>query len=221
LPLVPSGRLGTSHPAVHLAICGSVAFHSPEMSQTAIDLLSSNLQVETQALLIGGSRLLGALIAGNDNGIAVADLATSEDTDVLTSYGDVVVMESGINAAGNLMVVNSHGAVVSPAIPEDGRELLQDVFGVSVSSLTVAGHSTLGSVIAANDRGALLHPDVTKEEAEQITQTLDVDAMVGTVGFGSPFVGSGLRCSNDGAVVSEQTTGPESNRIEDALFLYD
>ena len=220
MPLVASDNLGTSHPAVHIAICGGVAFHSPEMSSSAVDLLSSNLQVETQELLIGGSRLLGALIAGNGNGIAVADLATSEDTDVLTSYGDVVVMESGINAAGNLMVVNSNGAIVSPAIPEDGRELLQDVFGVPVGSLTVAGHSTLGSVVAANDRGALLHPDVTKEEADLITQILDVDAMVGTVGFGSPFVGSGLRCSNNGAVVSEQTTGPERNRIEDALFLF-
>jgi len=43
--------------------------------------------------------------------------------------------------------------------------------------------------------------------------------MVGTVSFGSPFVGAGLVASNSGAYVGSDTTGPELNRIEDALGL--
>ena len=41
--------------------------------------------------------LIGALLAGNSNGIAVADIATEKDIDQLTAYGDVVVMEGGVN----------------------------------------------------------------------------------------------------------------------------
>ena len=43
--------------------------------------------------------------------------------------------------------------------------------------------------------------------------------MVGTVGYGSPFVGAGIVVTDNGAIVSPDTTGPELNRIEDALGL--
>ena len=43
--------------------------------------------------------------------------------------------------------------------------------------------------------------------------------MVGTVAFGSPYVGAGICASNNGALAGRDTTGPELNRIEDALGL--
>ena len=43
--------------------------------------------------------------------------------------------------------------------------------------------------------------------------------MVGTVNFGSPYVGSGCVSTDKGAWAGSQTTGPELNRIEDALGL--
>ena len=43
--------------------------------------------------------------------------------------------------------------------------------------------------------------------------------MVGTVTFGSPFVGAGCTSSDVNALVGSGSTGPELNRIEDALGL--
>jgi len=43
--------------------------------------------------------------------------------------------------------------------------------------------------------------------------------MVGTVTFGSPFVGAGCCASDSHALVGSGSTGPELNRIEDALGL--
>ena len=63
----------------------------------------------------------------------------------------------------------------------------------------------------------MLHPDVTVSEVEKIKEVLGVDVMVGTVGYGSPFIGAGMVSTDLGAVVSPETTGPELNRIEDAL----
>ena len=48
---------------------------------------------------------------------------------------------------------------------------------------------------------------------------LGVKAMVGTVCFGSPEVGSGCVANDSFALVGDGTTGPELNRIEDALGL--
>jgi len=42
---------------------------------------------------------------------------------------------------------------------------------------------------------------------------------VGTVNFGSPYVGSGCIATDQGAWTGSHTAGPELNRIEDALGL--
>ena len=70
-----------------------------------------------------------------------------------------------------------------------------------------------------NNHGVLLHPDVTELEVETIESILEVPAMGGTVNFGSPYVGSGCIATDNGAWAGSQTTGPELNRIEDALGL--
>ena len=147
----------------------------------------------------------------------MADIANEGDIDQLTSFGDVVVMEGGVNTAGNLLVVNEQGAVASPSIPHEGLEILAEVLAVDVASTTVAGQDVVGSLAVANDKGVLLHPDVTPDEALMIEDVLGVKPMVGTVSFGSPYVGAGVCATNTGAISGTQTTGPELNRIEDAL----
>ena len=91
------------------------------------------------------------------------------------------------------------------------------MLAVDVASTTVAGQDVVGSLAVANDQGVLLHPDVTPDEAMLIEDVLGVKPMVGTVSFGSPYVGAGVCASNAGAISGTQTTGPELNRIEDAL----
>ena len=175
------------------------------------------MQLEMAPISIGGSNLIGALLAGNSNGIAVADIATEKDIDQLTAYGDVVVMEGGVNTAGNLLLANEHGCVASPSIPHDGLEILADVLSVDIIATTIGGQDVVGSLGVVNDQGVLLHPDVAGDEVLLIEEVLGVPPMVGTVSFGSPYVGAGICASNDGAVAGSETTGPELNRIEDAL----
>ena len=106
MSLKASDILGTSQVGVHLAMVGRVLFAPMQLTKKDVSSLEDTLGLEVAQMSIGGSALVGALIAGNSNGIAVADIATEEDIDRLTSFGDVVVMESGVNAAGNLLVVN-------------------------------------------------------------------------------------------------------------------
>lgn len=217
MPINTVDIFGSDQVGIHLAAVGNVLFHPPELPQPSLDILEQSIELELVPTMIGGSNLVGALLCGNSRGMAVADIATERDIDALTSYGDVVVMEGGVNTAGNLMVVNEAGAVASPAIPRDGLEILSDVLGVPIVSTTVAGQDVVGSLAAANDKGVLLHPDVTPDEALVIEEILGVPPMVGTVSFGSPYVGAGVCASNTGAVSGTKTTGPELNRVEDAL----
>jgi translation initiation factor 6 len=211
--------LGTGQVGVHVAMVGRVLFAPLHLTEKDVESLEETLGMEVAQLSIGGSALVGALIAGNTNGIAVADIATEEDLDRLTSFGDVVVMESGVNAAGNLLLVNENGVIASPVLPEDGLAVLSETLKVECKAVTIAGNHTPGSVAVCNNKGVLLHPDVTEAEVEIIENILDVPAMVGTVNFGSPYVGSGCIATDHGAWTGSQTAGPELNRIEDALDL--
>jgi translation initiation factor 6 len=128
-------------------------------------------------------------------------------------------MESGVNAAGNLIECNAHGAVVSPMVPQNGVDMIAEVLGVNAIRSKVAGHDTVGSMLVANGNGVLAHPDISRSEAESIESAMKVPVMVGTVTFGSPYVGAGCAASDTHALVGSGSTGPELNRIEDALGL--
>jgi translation initiation factor 6 len=212
--------LGHSMVGVHIAFAGDILFTPIGMPDDELERVTSLFDCEVANISIGGSSLIGSLLAGTKRGIAVADLATEKEIDILTSFGDVVVMESGVNAAGNLLECNERGAIVSPVIPTKGLDLIADVLGVVASHATVAGMETVGSLVVANNAGALVHPDITTEEVEIIEATLGVPVMVGTVCFGTPEVGSGCEASEKHALVGSKTTGPELNRIEDALGLF-
>ncbi len=166
--LKASDLLGTSQVGVHLAMVGRVLFAPLQLSKKEVSGLEDSLGLEVATLSIGGSALVGSLVAGNSNGIAVADIATAEEIDRLTSFGDVVVMESGVNAAGNLLIINENGAVASPVLPQEGLDILGETLKVDCAAISIAGNDTPGSVAVCNNRGVLRHPDVTDIEVETI-----------------------------------------------------
>ena len=211
--------LGNSQVGVYLTVVGNNLFYPSSLDKPAIEEISQCFDLEMNPMLIGGSSLLGSLIVGNNKGIAVADIATEEDLDKLSSFGEVVILESGVNAAGNLVECNDHGAIVSKSIPTPGVELIGEVLGVKTARTRVAGQDTVGSLLVANNKGILSHPDIASSEVKEIEAVMSVPVMVGTVCFGSPYVGAGCVTSENDALVGSGSTGPELNRIEDALGL--
>ncbi|MBS72975.1 MAG: translation initiation factor IF-6 [Euryarchaeota archaeon] len=219
MPMSTCDILGSDQIGIYLAVCGNVVFHPNEIREETVQIIENNLGLERVPISIGGSNLIGALVAGNSRGLAVADIATESDIDKLTSYGDVIVMEGGVNTAGNLILCNENGAIVSPALPDEGVEIISEIFGTPVAASSIAGEDIVGSLGVATNQGVLLHPDVLPDEVLLIEEVLGVPPMVGTVAFGSPYVGAGIAASDNGAITGRETTGPELNRIEDALGL--
>ena len=219
MPISTGDVLGHSQVGVYLSVVGDVLFVPSTLEDEIANEIESSFDMESHRITIGGSALLGSLIRGNKKGVAVADIATQDDLDELSSFGDVVILESGVNAAGNLIECNDKGAIVSPTIPVAGAEMISDVLSVTAIRSQVAGHGTVGSMMVANNNGILIHPDVKSAEAEAIEQAMQAPVMVGTVTFGSPFVGAGCCASDTHALVGSGSTGPELNRIEDALGL--
>ena len=76
MPIDTLDILGSDQIGIHLASVGKILFHPRELPDVTLEQLESNLQLEMVPLSIGGSNLIGSLLAGNSKGLAVADIAT-------------------------------------------------------------------------------------------------------------------------------------------------
>jgi len=74
--------LGSDQIGIHLASVGNVLFHPRELPTPTIEKLEEVVQLELAPISIGGSNLIGALLAGNSNGMACQmTRATVQDSD--------------------------------------------------------------------------------------------------------------------------------------------
>ena len=122
---------------------------------------------------------------------------------------------------GIFCVMNSNGLLL-PRIA-NRRELsffvkLKKEFGMNVT-IVPSKFTAIGNLIAANDKGALISRVFSRINRKKIEDILKVKVDIGTANFGSPFLGSCIVANSNGAVVGDQTTGPEVVRISETLDL--
>ena len=90
-----------------------------------------------------------------------------------------------------------------------------------VAQQALANITTVGSMIVVTDEGGVVHPGVSEEELRFLENLFGVPFTPATVNFGLYFVKAGLVANNRGAIVGDETTGPELMRIQQALRLAD
>ncbi len=190
----------------------------PTLTEDAPDEVEQALEVNALELTIGGTSIVGALTAMNTHGVLVADIVHDHEVKTLEDAGlEVGVLEGIVNAAGNAVLCNDHGAVADPRFSEDLLTVIEQTLDVDVEIGTVGGVRTPATAALATNKGVLVHPKATEAEIATLEEILEVEAMEGTVNHGSPYVGSGVVANQQGALIGPTTTGPEINRIEEAL----
>jgi translation initiation factor 6 len=185
--------------------------------------IADELSVPAVATTVGGSGTVGALATGNGNGLLVSSRISGRERETIAEAVDLPITElpGRINAAGNVVLANDHGAYVHPDLPREAVQAVRDGLDVPVERGTLGGVRTVGTAAVATDRGVLCHPKATDEELDFLEELLDVPADIGTINYGGPLVGSGLVANEHGYVVGQDTSGPELGRIEDALGYID
>lgn len=193
---------------------------SPYIPRSARRKISDALKVELVETLIGGSTAVGCLAVGNSHGFLLSSFASDEEVEKIEEMGFNVKRISGkYNAVGNLIVANDEVAIASPSLSKRCLEEIERVLEVEVFRGTIAGLRNIGMAAVATNKGVLVHPNVTRDEAEFLEEKFGLPVSVGTVNSGFPFVRSALLANSKGYVVGSDTTGPEIGRIEDALDL--
>jgi translation initiation factor 6 len=177
---------------------------------------------------LNGSPYIGVFAAANDHLVLMPPVApptTVRDLSQALGVPAVVTPLGGSNVLGALTAMNSRGAVVADIATEDELALLRKQ-GLKVYVLegklnaagnNVLGIGTVGSAAVCTNKGALTHPKVTPAEKAHLEEVLGVGSNIGTVNHGTPYIGAGLVANAKGAGIGALTTGPEMNRLEDAL----
>ena len=194
----------------------------PDDDMAAIgDALGTTVKVIT----IGGSSVLGTLVATNNKGLLVSNLVTSLELEKLEKWCKNLNLNLGIlseraNAIGNNFLLNDSGGFCNERLSSSSIKDAEGIFEVAVKSQSFNGMDTLGMIGCVNNNGGLCHPDIDEDERKIMQEVLDVPVMEGTVNFGMPLVGAGVITSSKGAVCGRQSTGVELGRVEEALKLF-
>jgi translation initiation factor 6 len=183
-----------------------IAYSEPKSSR-----LASLLGVKLLHSSMGGTRLLGPLIAMNSNGIMISRFAEDAEVAMLRRETglNVARLDSPSTSVGNLVAVNDSGAAVGDQFSAAEVRQMKDVFGVPVEKGRVAGFYQVGAVVAASNSGALAHPRATDQDLKWLNDALGVSCEVSPINGGVPYVASGILVNSRAAIVGTSTTGPE------------
>ena len=200
----------------------SVGFLQKSIPKKTKQLIADVLGVKIIEFCIVDSTIIGSLLTLNSYGAIVTAYADGETLKIIEQQGlKVFPIKDVINAAGNDILVNDHGALVHPDFKAQAVKKIGETLGVPVHKGTIASFGTVGMAAVVTNKGCLCHPKVTEEEKQQLETVFDVDVMIGTVNHGFPMIGSGLVANTKGAIIGNMSTGIEMGRIEEALGFLD
>ena len=214
---------GSSYVGVFARATDDCVLVRPDMDEDLVAEFEAELEVQAVKTTVAGSGTVGALAAGNENGLLVSSRVADRERERIESATGLSVHElpGRINAAGNVVLANDTGAYVHPDLSRKAVQAVEDALSVPVERGDLAGVRTVGTAAVVTSKGVLCHPKSTDEELDYLEDLLGVPADIGTINYGGPLVGSGLVANAFGYVAGNDTTGPELGRIEDALGYID
>ena len=209
---------GNPNLGVYISITDEIAIVPLNLPMIMENSIKETLEVEVIRSSIAGSNLNGALSVGNSKGFIVSPYTTDKEIEVLESNGlNVAKIPDRYTAVGNIIALNDNGAITTPLLSDTSVKIIGDVLELKVERSSLAGSNIIGSLATVTNKGALLHPKTTNEEIEFVEEVFEVPADIGTVGRGISLVGACSIANSSGAIVAEDTTGPEMVRIEESL----
>lgn len=217
-----SSYAGSPNIGVFAVANESLSFVAHDAVDEFVNDINQALGVEVVRTTVADSFVVGSLVAMNSNGAIVSGLAGERELDVIRSKIPVALLGDKLNAAGNNILVNDHGAIVNPEMDSRTLKQVEEVLGVECVRGTIADIVTVGSVCRATNKGAAIYVDATEEEIKMVKDVLKIDNIVRTtVNHGVRFVSPGILANSKGAVVGDLTTPIEMGKLEDAFDLFD
>jgi translation initiation factor 6 len=188
-----------------------------EPDKKILGKIETALGTEVKVATVAGTEFIGLFVTGNKNGIVLPHIVEDYEIKKLKALGlNFEIIKSRETALGNLILCNDKGCLISEKLRKF-KKRISDALDCEVETGKIAGLDIIGSVALANNIGCLCHRDAEESEMKKIEEMLKVKVDVGTVGYGSPFIRSGIIVNSRGVLFSEFSTGPEIGRYEEVF----
>ena len=225
MTLLQRDLFNSPYSGVFCATNDSLTFIPPGIPSDDMEAISEALGTRIEVVTIGGSSVLGTLIAMNSKGILVSNLITTMESDKFEAIASDIGLNFGVlsersNAIGNNFLINDSGGFCNERLTPRSKTSAGEILEIKIESRSFNRRDTLGMIGCVTNKGGLCHPEISDEEKEIMEKVLEVPVMEGTVNFGMPLVGAGVISSTNGAVCGRQSTGIELGRVEEALRLF-
>ena len=225
MTLLQRDLFNSPYSGVFCATNDSLTFIPPGIPSDDMEAISEALGTRIEVVTIGGSSVLGTLIAMNSKGILVSNLITTMESDKIEAIASDIGLNFGVlsersNAIGNNFLINDRGGFCNERLTPRSKTSAEEILEIKIESRSFNRMDTLGMIGCVTNKGGLCHPEISDEEKEVMEKVLEIPVMEGTVNFGMPLVGAGVISSTNGAVCGRQSTGVELGRVEEALRLF-
>lgn len=124
---------------------------------------------------------------------------------------------SGTNMVGMFTAGNSECLLLPESVKDREKKKLEDS-DINYYVLD-SQENALGNIILANDKGALISPEI-EDKKEEISEVLDVDVKVGKIAD-IPNPGVCGTVNSRGAIIHRDASEEEAEKVKDALELQD
>ena len=225
MTLLQRDLFNSPYSGVFCATNDSLTFIPPGIPRDDMEAISEALGTRIEVVTIGGSSVLGTLIAMNSKGILVSNLITTMESDKIEAIASDIGLNFGVlsersNAIGNNFLINDRGGFCNERLTNRSKTSAEEILEIKIESRSLNRMDTLGMIGCVTNKGGLCHPEISDEEKGIMEKVLEIPVMEGTVNFGMPLVGAGVISSTNGAVCGRQSTGVELGRVEEALRLF-
>ncbi|MHA1299528.1 MAG: translation initiation factor IF-6 [Candidatus Helarchaeota archaeon] len=188
------------------------------LTKSDIKSIEEVLKVPCFELTIAQAHIIHTMSIGNRNGYLVPYTITDDELSLLKKIFDINIgrIKTEFTALGNHILCNDKAAIINPNLEKNQTKIIEDTLDVEVIRGRILGNeepALVGSHAICSNKGVLAHVDATDETLEWLGAVLDVEVDIGTVNAGYPYTASGIIVNSNGAVVGDDTTGPEIVRI--------
>ena len=214
--------VGNPNVGVFILATDDIAIVPYNLPDEKSEIIKETLEVDVIKSSISGSSLIGSLAVANSNGIVVSPHVLDREVKQFEDMGlNVATIPGQYTAVGNIVAANDKGAIASPFLSQEAIDVLENTLKVNVNTSHIVGSDIIGSLIKVTNKGFLMSKNALTSEVNFAREVFGVEGDIGTVGHGIPLVGACIIANSNGAIVANNSTGPEMARVEEALGFLD
>jgi translation initiation factor 6 len=170
---------------------------------------------------LSGSSYVGVFARATDDCLLIRPDVESDRLEAFESELEVAAVPTtvaGSSTVGSLAVGNENGLLVSERVRDRERDRIEDATGLPVAELP-GRINAAGNVVLANNNGAYVHPDLTREAVQAVGDALEVPVERGTLA-NVRTVGTAAVATDEGVLCHPKTSDAELDALEDLFGAY-